>query len=140
MNEESAEQRRLRLNRERHHRWISQQTRDTLTLQRRDYDARYQQQRRANETPEQAQARRNLLAEARSKRRKQQSLESSQTRSQDNQAECQLIHERNVSVHDCGFMDAICQFCDSRNFALERPSDGLFNSCCHKGKVKLMKP
>jgi hypothetical protein len=37
-------------------------------------------------------------------------------------------------------MDVVCQFCGSKNFAAERPSDGKFNSCCRKGKVKLENP
>ncbi|GBN20107.1 hypothetical protein AVEN_30969-1 [Araneus ventricosus] len=37
-------------------------------------------------------------------------------------------------------MNIICQFCKSKNFAAERPSDGKFISCCRKGKIKLEKP
>ncbi|GBM31752.1 hypothetical protein AVEN_56870-1 [Araneus ventricosus] len=37
-------------------------------------------------------------------------------------------------------MNIICQFCKSKNFAAERPSDGKFTSCCRKGKIKLEKP
>jgi hypothetical protein len=34
-------------------------------------------------------------------------------------------------------MDEICSECQSFNFKNEKPRDGKFNSCCHKGKVKL---
>ncbi|GBM99905.1 hypothetical protein AVEN_169218-1 [Araneus ventricosus] len=37
-------------------------------------------------------------------------------------------------------MNIICQFCKSKNFAAELPSDGKFTSCCRKGKIKLEKP
>ena len=42
--------------------------------------------------------------------------------------------------HDCGEFDVLCTSCRSRNFAAEQPSDGLFTSCCRKGKVMLPKP
>lgn len=45
-----------------------------------------------------------------------------------------------ISPHSCGLMNDICQYCCSRNFKDERPSDGLFTHCCRKGKVKLPKP
>lgn len=31
-------------------------------------------------------------------------------------------------------------FCSSLNFLSERPSDGKFKNCCHKGKVILKRP
>jgi hypothetical protein len=34
-------------------------------------------------------------------------------------------------------MNEICSECQSKNFKEEKPSDGKFNSCCHKGKVSL---
>ncbi|CAK9299005.1 unnamed protein product [Gordionus sp. m RMFG-2023] len=34
-------------------------------------------------------------------------------------------------------MNIICQFCFSMNFIAERPTDGKFTQCCHKGKVNL---
>ncbi|GBM49419.1 hypothetical protein AVEN_149694-1 [Araneus ventricosus] len=37
-------------------------------------------------------------------------------------------------------MNIICQFCKSKNFVAEPPSDGKFTSCCRKGKIKLEKP
>lgn len=49
--------------------------------------------------------------------------------------------ENEIQSHNCGAMNAICEFCKSINFAAERPtSDGKFTSCCRKGKIKLMKP
>jgi hypothetical protein len=34
-------------------------------------------------------------------------------------------------------MDEVCSECQSINFKNEKPSDGKFTLCCHKGKVKL---
>jgi hypothetical protein len=45
----------------------------------------------------------------------------------------ELIQEE----HYCGKMDDICEFCHSKNFCLERPSDRKFTNCCQKGKVVL---
>ncbi|XP_065322694.1 uncharacterized protein LOC135929885 [Gordionus sp. m RMFG-2023] len=42
-----------------------------------------------------------------------------------------------VEQHTCGLMNIFCQFCQSLNFLAERPSDGRFTHCCHKGKVKI---
>ncbi len=36
-----------------------------------------------------------------------------------------------------GLMNEICHECQSMNFKDEKPSDGKFSSCCHKGKVIL---
>ncbi|GBN97002.1 hypothetical protein AVEN_228879-1 [Araneus ventricosus] len=54
----------------------------------------------------------------------------------------EAIHfiEAQVETHNCGPMNIICQFCKSKNFAAERPSDGKFISCYRKGKIKLEKP
>lgn len=41
--------------------------------------------------------------------------------------------------HYCGAMDVECSFCRSKNFLRERPTDGFFNSCCRKGRIKLPK-
>lgn len=43
----------------------------------------------------------------------------------------------NVEKHSCGPLNVMCQYCQALHFIEERPSDGKFNSCCHKGKVKL---
>ncbi|CAI9740520.1 Hypothetical predicted protein [Octopus vulgaris] len=32
-------------------------------------------------------------------------------------------------------MDSVCQFCSGKHFSAEKPSDGRFNNCCHKGKI-----
>ena len=45
-----------------------------------------------------------------------------------------------LEAHNCGPFNIICQFCKSRNFIGERPSDCKFTSCCRKGKVKLPNP
>ena len=42
-----------------------------------------------------------------------------------------------MTEHSCGPMDVTCQFCGSKNFTAERPSDGKFTSCCRKGKFRL---
>jgi hypothetical protein len=43
----------------------------------------------------------------------------------------------NVEQHYIGLMNEICHECQSMNFKDEKPSDGKFSSCCHKGKVML---
>ena len=50
------------------------------------------------------------------------------------------FNETQFDQHDCGEFDVLCTSCRSRNFAAEQPSDGLFTSCCRKGKVMLSKP
>ena len=50
------------------------------------------------------------------------------------------FNETQFDQHDCGEFDVLCTSCRSRNFAAEQPSDGLFTSCCRKGKVMLPKP
>ena len=47
------------------------------------------------------------------------------------------FNETQFDQHDCGEFDVLCTSCRSRNFAAEQPSDGLFTSCCRKGKVML---
>jgi hypothetical protein len=43
----------------------------------------------------------------------------------------------NVEQHYIGLMNEKCHECQSMNFKDEKPSDGKFSSCCHKGKVML---
>jgi hypothetical protein len=43
----------------------------------------------------------------------------------------------NVEQHYIGLMNEIFHECQSMNFKDEKPSDGKFSSCCHKGKVML---
>ena len=50
------------------------------------------------------------------------------------------IDEQSIVEYYLGSLNAECQFCKSLNFTKERPTDGKFNSCCHKGKVKLPEP
>lgn len=45
-----------------------------------------------------------------------------------------------VNRHDCGPLDCVCKFGGSHNFVKELSADKRFNSCCHKGRVKLPKP
>ncbi|XP_065317560.1 uncharacterized protein LOC135925912 [Gordionus sp. m RMFG-2023] len=42
-----------------------------------------------------------------------------------------------VQEHYCGLLNTKCDYCDSLNFLLEKPTDGKFKNCCHKGKVKI---
>lgn len=40
----------------------------------------------------------------------------------------------NMTVqHNYGAMSIECKFCKAKHFAAERPSDGLFTTCCNKG-------
>ena len=45
-----------------------------------------------------------------------------------------------VQMHYCGQMNIISQFCSSRIFLTEQPSDGKFNTLCCKRSVQLLKP
>lgn len=46
-----------------------------------------------------------------------------------------LFTEADYQQHNCGAMDAICQFCKAKYFVAEIPKDECFNNCCHKGKI-----
>jgi hypothetical protein len=48
--------------------------------------------------------------------------------------------ESNVDQQYIGPMNEICSECESINFKDEKPGDGKFSLCCHKGKVKLEPP
>lgn len=50
------------------------------------------------------------------------------------------INENEIVAHTCGQLNIICEFCQSKNFIDERPTDRKFTQCCRKGKVKLSKP
>ena len=43
-------------------------------------------------------------------------------------------------MHYCGQMNIICQFCHFRNFLADQPSNGKYNTCNQKGRVKFPKP
>src|SRR5579863_300527 len=47
------------------------------------------------------------------------------------------VDESTIPEFDCGNLTEICQFCNSRNFSKERPSDKMFTVCCNKGRVIL---
>src|SRR5258705_5676929 len=130
---------------------------DTLqqTQARREAHAQVQRLRLQNETPQHTQARLEAIAETQRLRRQRETLQQIQTRRAVNVARQHLAHERQsqgirneainfveaqVDAHKCGPMNIICQFCCSRNFVAERPSDGKFTSCCRKGKLKLPRP
>src|SRR5277367_4774537 len=108
-----------------------------------------------NQTPEEAEVRRIVHAQSERTRLLYQTPEEAEARraanavahrlAQEHRSQAirdQAFHfdENQVSQFNCGSMNVLCQFCGSRNFAAERPSDGKFNSCCRKGKVKLEKP
>ncbi|GBL99519.1 hypothetical protein AVEN_68797-1 [Araneus ventricosus] len=98
----------------------------------RGVDAAVYRRRIKAETPAQYQALRERYAEAHHLVRDRQSQ-----RIRD-----KAIHfiEAQVETHNCGPMNIIWQFRETKNFAAERPSDGKFTSCCRKGKIKLEKP
>lgn len=45
-----------------------------------------------------------------------------------------------IERHSCGQLNVECQYCKALHFPGEKPSDGKFKTCCHKGKVKLERP
>ena len=48
------------------------------------------------------------------------------------------IHNETITeVFTTGPMQVKCQYCHALHFANERPQDGKFKSCCHKGKIKM---
>nr|XP_029713622.1 uncharacterized protein LOC115257808 [Aedes albopictus] len=106
------------------------QENDILSQNRRLYDREMHTLRRSLETVEQTQARRYRQTVYRNA-----SLD--QQRASVNR---QVTFSTELLRHDCGPMNSMCQFCGSRNFAKELPADKKFNSCCHKGKVKLPTP
>ncbi|GBN88632.1 hypothetical protein AVEN_186603-1 [Araneus ventricosus] len=122
---------RRRMAREGKARWLARQIQESLDRIR-AVDAAACRRRIEAETPAQSQARRKRYAEGHHLVRNRQSQ-----RIRD-----EAIHfiEAQVETHNCGPMNIICQFRKSKNFAAERPSDGKFTSCCHKGKIKLEKP
>lgn len=119
---ESPAEKRRRLARLQKQKWRSRQG-EAVRSEIRRRDAQAHRNRRASETPEQTQARLTAVA-----------------------ASVRSTRQRNVTdvdaevPHTCGPMNVICQFCQSKNFIAERPTDGKFNSCCHKGKIKLPRP
>ncbi|XP_076029784.1 uncharacterized protein LOC143018309 [Oratosquilla oratoria] len=44
-------------------------------------------------------------------------------------------NDGNIVTHFCGEMNVISSKCQAKHFAGETPADGLFNNCCHKGKI-----
>ncbi len=47
------------------------------------------------------------------------------------------VNETDVEEYYIGPMNDICSNCNSKNFAKEKPSDGKYTQCCHKGRVSL---
>ncbi|GBN23040.1 hypothetical protein AVEN_125436-1 [Araneus ventricosus] len=119
------------MTKERKARWLGRQSQESLDRIRAVDVAAYRRRIEA-ETPAQSQARRERNAEAHHIVRDRQ---------------CQRIRDKAIpfieaqlETDNCGPVNIICQFCKSKNFAAERPSDGKFTSCCRKGKIKLEKP
>lgn len=129
-NKESAVEKKNRLNRERVQRWRARQSQENLDSIR-IINARAHLQQRASETRAQTQARRRADAEA----HRQRVIEQHQQIGNGSV----VYNGEIILIHDCGNLNIICQFCGSKNFIGERPSDGKFTSCCRKGKVKLPK-
>lgn len=177
MDEETPQERKKRLNRERQRRYREKQKNSVENAAKKAKLAVNHRMRRANETEEQNLARLNADAQAHRIQRDNETVEQSQIRlasvaqsmrqirSQETQQERQErvsqaerqreidkliamldfqyqvtnLNENDVDLHSCGPLNVICEFCHSRNFIGERPSDGLFTSCCRKGKVMLPK-
>ncbi|GBO13308.1 hypothetical protein AVEN_163383-1 [Araneus ventricosus] len=114
---------RRRMTKERKTRWLARQIQESLDRIR-AVDAAAYRRRIEAETPAQSQALRERNAEAHHIVRDRQSQ-----RIRD-----KAIHfiEAQVETDNCEPMNIICQFCKSKNFAAERPSDGKFTSCCRK--------
>lgn len=51
-----------------------------------------------------------------------------------------IAHDDDIIAHSCGALDVLCEYCQSKNFVAERPTDKKFTLCCRKGKIKLPKP
>ena len=51
-----------------------------------------------------------------------------------NTASNNTYSDSNIVTHFCGELNVICQKCQAKHLAGEKPSDGLFINCCHKGK------
>ncbi|XP_021967368.1 uncharacterized protein LOC110862486 [Folsomia candida] len=47
------------------------------------------------------------------------------------------LEESIVELHNMGEMNVLCEFCNAKHFARERPTDKKFTVCCNKGKVKI---
>ncbi|XP_035713810.1 uncharacterized protein LOC118438127 [Folsomia candida] len=47
------------------------------------------------------------------------------------------LEESMVELHTMGEMNVLCEFCNAKHFANERPTDKKFTVCCNKGKVKI---
>ncbi|GBN02216.1 hypothetical protein AVEN_15144-1 [Araneus ventricosus] len=120
---------RRRLTKERKARWLAKQSQESLDRIR-AVDAAAYRRRIEAETPPQSQARRERNAETHHIVRDRQRIRD------------KTIHfiEAQVETDGCRTMNIICQFCKSKNFAVERPFDVKFTSCYRKGKIKLEKP
>ena len=149
---ESLQERRRRLDRERKRRArfsLSQQQREEIKQQRRQLYNNQSQERidllRA-QNRERMQAQREQQTEEvrgviREEKRRRIALFRQNERQRRNDRlnmyrfDNNNYNERNIVTHFCGEMNVICTKCQAKHFAGEKPSDGLFNNCCHKGKV-----
>ena len=97
----------------------------------------------------QLQHNRQKMAQSNACRRSQETEDQTEARREKNRLQTaahrnpiEQVNTNNISFteighhqHSCGEMEIECQFCGSFNFLQERPKDGKFNNCCHKGKV-----
>ncbi len=98
-----------------------------MSSQRKKDDAERKSIQRQNETEEERDSRH--LRDSDNKAKLKQTIKSSHKIA---------LKDTVIEPHYIGPMDEICSECRSINFKDEKPKDGKFNSCCHKGKVKLI--
>lgn len=110
MMNETATERRRQCNRERYARWRARQTQERLNRLR-EQNRQIHSTQREEQRVLRLQRYRDRVAEA--------------------------INSQVAESHTCGSLNIPCQFCNALNFEAEKPSDGKFNTCCHKGKIKL---
>jgi len=51
--------------------------------------------------------------------------------------DCTIVREEFYPQVYFGALDTLCSYCGSLNFRKEKPTDGKFSKCCHKGTIKL---
>lgn len=108
---------------------------DEQRRQRRENDAQNTRNTRQNMTAEQTSLYQNVhnmrLSTSRTRVRQRSLAATIATALTDN------FDETTIPLHSCGQLNSVCQFCQAKHFASERPTDGYFNICCNKGKVFL---
>ena len=149
---ETPQERKRRLDRERKRRArnaLSQHQREEIRDQRRRLYNTYSQERidfiRAQSRERIEAQREQESEEAREMRRegarrrmalfRQNEMQQRNDRLNRNRVSNNTYNDANIVTHVCGEMNVICQKCQAKHFTGEKPSDGLFNNCCHKGKA-----